>query len=214
VRSEGREGDIARDSGWSSERTRSSSGRALLGFERTPTKRRPRPRRLAGLDVRALSRSLSLSLIDPSPLSLSHTSHSCPRRCRCPVGISSRRARPHEQDWRLTRSSTYTGPATVIIKHAGTSHELTVDLAQPGRALKQQIYEATGVPIDRCVLLLSFSLQQASWGDVAMLESSLRLRSRLDRDGHHQAATSRATICMASGGAAQLLTVVPSLYHY
>lgn len=96
----------------------------------------------------------------PSPLFLTTfspltSSLPCPRPCRCPVGPYPLASCGPDHAQELIRCACLPNrhSTSVIIKHAGTSHELTVDLAQPGRAFKQQIYEATGVPIDRCVAI-------------------------------------------------------------
>ena len=42
----------------------------------------------------------------------------------------------------------------VHIKHAGKTHDITIDTDQPPIAFKENIYQKTGVPIDRMKVMV------------------------------------------------------------
>ncbi|KIY44890.1 cysteine proteinase [Fistulina hepatica ATCC 64428] len=59
----------------------------------------------------------------------------------------------------------------VQVKHAGKSHELTLDTSAPFSAFKEQIYTVTGVPVDRMKIMLKgkgMLKDDTNWSKIAV----------------------------------------------
>ncbi|KAL0952715.1 hypothetical protein HGRIS_006950 [Hohenbuehelia grisea] len=63
-------------------------------------------------------------------------------------------------------------PLSVHIKHAGRTHDVTLDPALPATAFKQSIYEVTGVPTDRMKVMVKGGMlkDDANWSKIAPKE--------------------------------------------
>jgi len=59
----------------------------------------------------------------------------------------------------------------VTIKHSGKTYSLTLDASQPPRCFKENIYQSTGVPVDRMkVMIKGGTLKDDDWGKLALKE--------------------------------------------
>lgn len=63
-------------------------------------------------------------------------------------------------------------PVAVHIKHAGKTHDITIDTDRPPIAFKENIYQKTGVPIDRMKVMVKGGIlkDDANWAKIAPKE--------------------------------------------